>query len=203
MKFFWQIIASVYSVMQIAGLDLPTPSCLFHKPRIRFPKTIVETIRADVLFDSTERRLILQAAEDIFRFTNKRIKYDITFDLTFEIEDDLFAETNVILKSYSTDEYIQESDKKYENNVIGLCYFRENQTKCIYLVSDRLRRSDNLFRTTTIHEFGHYLGMNHTTGCSIMQPINKNLVPYPTYTDAVELARVWRCLPSDLGYFKL
>jgi Zn-dependent peptidase ImmA (M78 family) len=110
---------------------------------------------------------------------------------------------NIIMKSHSSEEYIKEADVKYENNVIGLCYYDNNKGKSIYLVTDRLERSDNLFKSTAIHEFGHYLGMTHTTGRSIMQPINSNSVPYPTYVDAVELAKIWKCLPSDFRYFKL
>lgn len=201
MKFFWRIITSIYSDLKISGLKLPPYSFLFHKPKIKFPKTIVEEVRAETTFNSHERELILEAAEDMFRFTNKRIKFNIKFDL--EPGEIIDYDTNVIMKSHSEEEHIQEADKRYENNVIGLCYYNNGAGKSIYLVSDRLERSDNLFKTTAIHEFGHYLGMGHTKCCSIMQPINSNGVPYPTYIDAVELAKIWKCLPSDLAYFKL
>lgn len=201
MKLFWRIVASIYTDLKISGLNLPPYSFLFHKPTIRFPKTIIETIRAEVKFNPRERELILEAAEDMFRFTNKRIRFDITFDL--ETDEIVPYEENVIMKAHSNEEYIKEADKKYENNVIGLCYYGDGKGKSIYLISDRLERSDNLFKSTAIHEFGHYLGMIHTKCCSIMQPVNSNSVVYPTYTDAVELARIWKCLPSDLCYFKL
>lgn len=201
MKLFWRIVASIYTDLKISGFDLPPYSFLFHKPTIKFPKTIVENIRAEVRFTSRERRLILEAAEDVFRFTNNRIKFDIKFDLE---ENEIIAyEENVIMKSHSSEEYIKNADIEYKNNVIGLCYYGDGKGKSIYLITDRLERSDNLFKSTAIHEFGHYLGMTHTTGRSIMQPINSNSVPYPTYTDAVELAKIWKCLPSDLRYFKL
>lgn len=200
MKLIWQIITSLYSILKKSGINLPPYSFLFNKPKIKFPKTIVETIRADSSFNERERKLIVEAAQDMFRFTNKRIKFNIRFDLEPE-ECDL--ESNVIYRICSDEEYIQKADEKYDNYVIGLCNYRENHTKVIYLIYDRLERSDNLFRTTTIHEFGHYLGMQHTTNCSIMQPVNPNTIPYPTYKDAVELAKIWKCLPTDLAYFKL
>lgn len=201
MKLFWRIVTSIYTDLKISGFNLPPYSFLFHKPTIKFPKTIIETVRAEVRFTPRERELILEAAEDVFRFTNKRIKFNITFDL--ELDEIVPYEENIIMKSHSDEEYIKEADKKYENNVIGLCYYGDGKGKSIYLVTDRLDRSENLFKSTAIHEFGHYLGMTHTTGRSIMQPINSNSVPYPTYIDAVELAKIWKCLPSDLGYFKL
>lgn len=200
MKLFWRIIAVLYTGFKISGVNVPAFSFLFNKPKIKFHETIIENIRGDVSFDMREQKLIEEAAKDMYRFTNGRILFHITFDLT--TEDDI-VDKNVILKAYSEQEYVQKADEKYDNRVIGLCYFRQNGTKSIHMISDRLTHSDNLFRTTVIHEMGHYLEMGHTKHCSIMHPTNSNVVPYPTYIDAVELASVWKCLPSDLRYFKL
>ncbi len=200
MKLFWRIVALAYSQIRLCGFNLPLYSFLFNKPKVKFHETIIETLHADTAFDLRERNLILEAAEDIYRFTNHRIKFDIIFDL--EQGDDIYSSC-VIIKANSTNQYIQDADKEFKNNVIGLCYYRENETKSVHLVGDRLATSKNLFRTTAVHEFGHYIGMDHTARGSIMQPINSNLVLYPTYIDAVELAKVWKCLPTDFEYFKL
>lgn len=202
MKLFWRFVILIYTGFKLAGIKLKPYSFLFNKPKINFHETIQETIHAGTDFNQHERELILEACDDMFRFTNGRIKFNILFDLDY-YDKESFINNCVMAKALSEDEHIQKADEKYENNVIGLCYFRDNGTKSIYLVTDRLSRSDNLFRTTAIHEFGHYLGMKHTKGISLMQALNPNNILYPTYIDAVELANIWKCLPTDFKYFKL
>lgn len=200
MKLFWKIIASLYSDLKMSGIKLPTYSFLFNKPKMNFDTTIIELVSGDVSFDDRERALILEAANDMYRFTNKRILFNITFDLE---SGDNINNKNVIIKSTSDQEHVQKADERHDNPVIGLCYYRDDNTKSIHMITDRLLYSDEIFRTTVIHEMGHYLDMTHTNEPSIMQPIISHVVAYPTYIDAVELARVWNCLPSELGYFKL
>lgn len=200
MKLFWRVLALIWSAFKIAGLNLPTFSFLFNKPQIKFHNTFVENLHGDLTFTMREQELILEAAKDMYRFTNGRVIFRIKFDLTSA--DDIY-DKNVIIKINSDEELIQKQDEHHGSNVLGLYYRRKNDTNSIYMVADRLTDSNNIFRTTVIHEMGHYLGMGHTEGCSIMHKHNSNLVPYPTLTDAKELAKIWKCLPTDLGYFKL
>lgn len=200
MKLFWRVLALIWAAFKISGLNLPTFSFLFNKPRIKFHNMIVETLHGDLAFTIREQKLILEAAKDMHRFTNGRVLFRIKFDLN---SNDNIYNRNVVLKITSDEELIQKQDKHHEANVLGLYYHRNNGTKSIYMITDRLNSSDNMFRTTMIHELGHYLGMGHTEGCSIMHKHNSNIVPYPTLPDAKELAKIWKCLPTDLSYFKL
>ena len=97
---------------------------------------------------------------------------------------------------------IVESDARIKNTTLGLCNYLPNDTIVLYLVPERLKNPFS-FRTTTIHEIGHALGMKHLGKPSVMHQYNHNDVLYPTYKDAIELGKLYGIDPKNLRYFKL
>ena len=72
--------------------------------------------------------------------------------------------------------------------------------KFILLVADRLR-SELDFRTATIHEIGHMLGLQHfaVPGITVMYPNLGGARACVTPTDLVALCSLWRCKPEKLS----
>lgn len=201
MKWFWNFISDIYSELVVAGLSLPTPKLLFHQPNYKLKCCYQETILADRNFTETERYLITEARKDLEHFCNGMIALDIRFELDPE-DKETIRDNCVLLRVEVTHPSIVESDAKLESITLGLCDYMRNKTRRLYLVPERLTNPIT-FRTTAIHELGHFIGLSHTEKPSIMHKHNNNNILYPTYIDAVELSKVWNCDIQDLRYFKL
>ena len=201
MKFFWSLLAEIYTDLFISGIKWAPPKFLFNQPKIKIPVTLTEIIHADIAFTEEERQYILQAAKDMEFFTNGWFNFDIVFDLDTG-NYDAFLDESIMLRVDGYNENIVESDKIHNNTTIGLCRYWDDGTRDIYMVYDRLH-DPITWRTTAIHELGHFIGLSHTNGRSIMHKCNSGKILYPTYTDAQEFAKVYNCLPTDLRYFKL
>lgn len=201
MKLFWSCLANIYTALVTSGLEIAPPRFLFHKPKIKVPVRIAEVIHADITFTPEERQYILQAAKDMEFFTNDWFTFDIKFDLDTE-NYDAFLEDSIMLRVDGYNANIVKSDEIHKNHTIGLCQYWEDGTRDIYMVYDRLRGPIE-WRTTCIHELGHFVGMGHTPRGSIMYKHNNRNILYPTYLDAKEFAEIYKCLPEDLRYFKL
>lgn len=200
MKFFWNLACELYTGLVTAGIKIPPSHRFFNQPKAATDIQIVEEIHGDISFPEHERYYILQAAKDFQYFSNDQITFDITFDLD-PTDKQAVEDQAIILRVDKTHPIIVEMDGYYKHNTLGLCHFREDKD-AIYMVHDRLSNPIT-YRTTAIHELGHFVGMDHTVGRSIMYKHNNNGVLYPTYIDAVELAEVYDCKPEDFRYFKL
>jgi hypothetical protein len=201
MRLLWSILAEVYSDLRIGGLKLGKPKLLFNQPKKELDCEYSETIWADTTFTPAERILILESLDDLHYFCNGLVRLEIRFEL--DKSDSEFIKKNcVLLRVDGYHPSIVASDERIKSTTIGLCDWMANDTKRLYLVHERLS-SPTTFRTTSIHELGHFIGLDHTKIPSIMHRSNHNNVLYPTRLDAEEVAKVWSINPQDLRYFKL
>lgn len=201
MHSLWSFIAGVYSDLIYAGLWNKPPTWLFNQPKKQLQCAYDGIIWGDVSFSEYERKVILQAVKDLEYFCNGLIKLEIVFNLD---PNDIETINNdcVLLKEDSNNPSIQKADGYYQSKVLGLCDYMEAGNRRLYLVHDRLL-DYHVYRTTAIHELGHFISMWHTPAPSIMHKNNNNNVLYPTYNDAKELADVWLCPIEMLRYFRL
>lgn len=201
MKWIYHILAVIYTKFVFYFFKISPPNFLFHKPKSNFPITWIEEIHADESFTTKERQHILEAAADISKFSNGWFLFDIKFDLKIT-DESACTIPSILIRSDHKDEVISYSDGYFKTKILGLYYRGNNNTRTIHLVEDRLN-NDTFWRTVTIHELGHLIGLQHTKKPSIMHKnINHNVL-YPTYLDAVEFAKLYGCEPNDLRYFKL
>lgn len=202
MRFFRKIISNIYSDLVVGGaLDIPPPNFLFHKPKKKVECYLKEVVLADRNFTPKERKLIVEAIKNLEDFCNGMIQIILSFELDPEDREQM-NNHSVLLRVDATHPSIVTSDEKLAATTLGLCEYMVNDTRRLYLVIERLQYPTT-FRTTTIHEFGHFLGMDHTEKPSIMHKQNSRNVLYPTYKDAMELAHRWNQHPNDFRYFIL
>lgn len=201
MKLLHKIAAFIYCDLVVDfGLDLAVPHWLFHQPIVQLEHTYTEFIRADINFTEKERLLIQRAARNLEWFCNGFLEIDIEFD--WDPAQEIPENTGIILRVPATDKTIADADGYFKNTVLGLCSWTKKHSTVIHLVHDRLQDA-NTFRTTVLHELGHYMGMGHTKKPSIMYKENYTRVLYMTYKDAVEFAKRFGLRPEYLRYFKL
>jgi len=203
MLFFWKILSYIYSdLVASIGLNIAPPDFLFYKPNKKIDRYSQQIVLADKNFTIKERKLILEAIRNLEYFCNGMIEINIIFELDSENKETL-NNHSVLLRVDASHPSIAASDEKLEaSTTLGLCEYMANDTKRLYLVIERLQ-DDIGFRTTTIHEFGHFIGLDHTSKPSIMYKHNNRNVLYPTHKDAIELAHKWGQLPNDFRYFML
>lgn len=199
MKLFWKIISNIYSELVIGGLEMSPPSWLFHQPKKTLPCLYRDTVLVDVNFTDKEKELIQRAVKDLHYFCNGMVELTLVFDLN-PYDYDRIRNNSVLLKVGPGHPSIVASDEKLQSTTLGLCEYMDNKTKRLYLVTERLP-NPTVFRTTTVHEFGHFIGMGHTEMPSIMHKHNNNVL-YPTHKDAKELSEVWGEWPGYFRYFK-
>lgn len=197
---FWKLLSGMYYLMIVAGAKNAPPSILFNKPKQKFRCKYYELIKADITFTEAERFYILEAIKDFEQFCNGLIKLDIEFNLDLTQEE--YINQSMLIRAVPTTKEIVMYDGYLQSNILGLCSCMENGFKKIHLVHNRLTNPIT-FRTTMIHELGHFVGLHHTRKKSIMHAYNHGNVLYPTYIDAREFARVFNCSPEQLRYFKL
>lgn len=201
MKFLWSVAAEVYSDLVLAGLEIAPPKLLFHQPKRKLDCAYSDVIFADKKFTDNERKLILEANQDLESFCNGLIQLDIVFELDAE-DKETIRNNCVLLRVAPTHPSIIASDETLKNTTLGLCDYMANDTRRLYLVPERLQNPIT-FRTTAIHELGHFIGLDHTKPNSIMYKHNTNRVLYPTRIDAQEVAKIWHYDPEQFKYFKL
>lgn len=201
MHSLWSFIAGIYSDLIYAGLWNKPPTWLFNQPKKQLECIYEDVIWADISFSQYERNIILAAVKDLEYFCNGLIKINVIF--TLDPNDfDTINNDNVLLKVKSDHSAITSADGYYQSTVIGLCDYMEAGNRRLYLVEDRLK-DYHVYRTTAIHELGHFIYMWHTQAPSIMHKHNHNNILYPTYNDAKELAKIWKCPIKMIRYFKL
>lgn len=200
MKRVWRLICLLYTDFVINFINIKAPDFLFHKPKFKITPFRTQVIHADISFSSEKRKLISEAADDIYRFTNERVKFDIVYD--YNPYDNVYYMGSLLVNANAETGVVKSYEDHHKITIIGLCCFLDCGYRDIYLVCDRIS-SDLMFKTTLIHELGHYIGADHVDGDGIMNAVNSNRILFPTYVDAVELAKSWKCLPSDFRYFKL
>lgn len=200
MKLFWNFACEIYTELIQIGFTFPPSQRFFNQPEIYEDFQIIEEIHADISFPENERHCIRQAAKDFEYFCNQRIVFDIIFDLEHD-DQQRISEEPVLVRASKKHPIIVETDGYHKCNILGLCQFRKNNN-AIYMVHDRLSNYQ-LYRTTAIHELGHFIGMHHVGSPSVMYKYNSGNVLYPTYIDAIEFAKLYDCKAEDLRYFKL
>lgn len=200
MRFFWKFLSKIYCELVIMGLDIVPPAMLFNKPQKQLEYKYFGEILADKNFTPDERNYIMEGVKNIEDFCNGIIKFDIRFDL--ESDTKFAPDTSLILKIGSDNPIVVAATKTYKSDILGLCQSAPSGLKIIYLVHDQLN-NPIIYRTTVIHELGHYIGLEHTKYASIMHKSNFGNVLFPTYIDAQEFAKKYNCSPEDLKYFKL
>lgn len=202
MKFFWSILARIYSDLILEGIKLPKLDLLFHKPIKKQMCLYQGIIFADINFTDTERLLILEGLDDLHFFCNGLIEIEIVFNLEATDEESI-KNNNVLLRVDGYHSSIIEADKAHESRVLGLCEYMDNDTIRLYLVPERLHNHPQYFKTTAVHELGHFISLGHTKKPSIMHKSNSNNVLYLTKVDAKEMAKVWEIDIENLRYFRL
>lgn len=201
MKLFWSILSSFYSDLYCAGIKIAKPKSLFNQPSKRLNCEYRTTIFADKTFTNQERILILEALDDLHYFCNGIVELEIVFDL--DSNDQEFIKNNCVLFRVDAEHpSIKESDENIKSTTLGLCSYMANDTRRLYLVSERLWNHIT-FKTTVTHELGHFIGLDHTNKHSIMHKSNYSNVLFPTRIDALEMGRAWHINPEDFRYFKL
>lgn len=200
MEKVWKFLAKIYCELTIIGLKVQPPKKFFNQPKQKLEWQYSEYILADITFTPKERDYILAGIKNFEYFCNGMIKFSIKFEL--EPKTLVPPNCSLLLRSASADPIIVLADDKFKSNILGLCQVTEAGARLIYLVHDRLAQ-DNVWRTTTAHELGHYVGMHHTERPSIMHRLNYGNVPFFTYIDALEFAHTFACSAEDLKYFKL
>ncbi len=201
MKFLWTLASELYSALITSGLEVPPPKFLFHQPKKQLECAWSSIILADTNFPESERKLILDAKADLEYFCNGLITLDIRFELDSE-DVEVIRKNCVLLRVSPNHPSIVASDENLKASTLGLCDYMSNDTRRLYLVPERLT-GPITYRTTAIHELGHFIGLDHTERPSIMHKSNYNGVLYPTRIDAKELAEVWGRNPEEFRYFKL
>jgi hypothetical protein len=200
-KLFWSLACDLYTDLTIGGLDIVPPKFLFNQPKEKLECIYSDTILADTNFPNNERKLILEAKRDIEYFCNGAIELDIRFELDSK-DKEAICSNNVLLRVTANHPHIKQSDERLESTTLGLCDWMHNDTIRLYLVPERLSNPIS-YRTTAMHELGHFISLDHTQRPSIMHKSNYSRVLYPTEIDARELARVWNYKPEQFRYFKL
>lgn len=160
-----------------------------------------DIIYVDKTFTPDEQKLIMEAVKNLEEFCNGMIELFLSFELDPD-DYDTIRNNSVLLRVNSDHEAIVTSDARIDGYTIGLCDYMSNDTRRLYLVMDRLPGSI-IFRTTTIHELGHFIGLGHIDSPSIMHRRNNSNVLYPTLKDAKEVSTRWNVYYKDLKYFKL
>lgn len=202
MKFLWSLAAEIYcDLVSGAGLKIAPPKFLFHQPKQKLKCIYSDIILADVNFTENEKKLIFEAVEDLEYFCNGLINLEILFKLD-PGDQETINHNDVLFRATSNHPSIVSSDEHLKAKTLGLCDYMDNDTRRLYLVSERLT-NPIIFRTTAIHELGHFIGLAHTKPDSIMYKNNTNRVLYPTIKDAQELGRVWNYKAENFRYFKL
>lgn len=187
--------------MYFRGAISTMPSWLFNNPSFEFNCENFFYIVADKSFNNQEREMILSATNDLEFLYNGLIK----FQIDFIIDDDnkiLITKNHCILKSNAKEAAIINADDNHKNYILGLCEYRSNNIKRLYIVRERLQTPFK-FKMVVMHELGHLLELEHTSYWSIMHSHHNSFITYPTYADAIEVARVWKMDVEELKYFKL
>jgi hypothetical protein len=201
MKPFWKLLSRIYCELNIGGVNFPPPQILFNKTKRQLDCNVTEYILADINFTEQERKIILQAIYDLEMFCNGFIKLNINFELDSN-DSQMIEDHCVLIRADGYHPSIVASDLAISSTTLGLCEYMSKGTRRLYLVIERLKHPIT-FRTTAVHELGHFIGLDHTERPSIMHKSNFCDVLYPTYVDAKELAKVWNIDPECLRYFKL
>ena len=199
MNWCLNILCKIYTSLIILGIKISPPSILFNNPKKKINASRTETIHADITFDEKERQYILQAAEEWRQFSNQSIDIKIDFDLNAEVP---FNYETTLIKATASDPITVESDGYFKCTILGLCKPNADETIDLYIIYDRLK-DPITFRSTVMHEIGHFLGLDHTPGNSIMSRRNHGNILHLTYNDAIEFAKKYKCQLSDLRYFCL
>lgn len=201
MDFILRLIIELYTILTQIGIKINPPNILFNSPKYIFEPKIVQEIHADTSFTKIERIYLLKAAEDWKRFSNNAIHFNLIFDLNLT-DLSLMNDKSIIVRVHSSCQAIKESDERIKSNTLGLCFFNTDTVRTIYLVFDRLTNM-NMLKSTTVHELGHYINLEHTDGHSIMNKCIMYDAVFLTYIDALEYCSKYNYIPKDLKYIKV
>lgn len=166
------------------------PKYLFHYSNTKTTETYDQPIYIDPNFSNKEKKLILEAINNLNFFLNNHIVFTASDNSPCKL-----------IKTNSKDESIKMDLSKYKFKVLGLCRYEDECNRKIYLLADNLD-SDKKWKTTIIHELLHAIWLGHVESDSVMHKYNKGYM-YPNKFDAQELINVWGDIElKDLNYFK-
>lgn len=159
-------------------------------------ETFVIVLRGDIDFNPCQRVATEDAINEWYEFTKGRFLFHVEYnlrktDLDAPINDDLIFKVN------SRFCHIKTWDK--QNGVIGLGFCNNSSNHgIIYMVDDRLNNHMD-FKTTMMHELGHYVGLEHTLEGSIMYKFSSSIKKF-TQLDGLEFCDKYGCELTDLHY---
>jgi len=181
------------------GIELPPFSIFFHQPNISLPYTYIEMLHADINFTIEEQNAILKAAEAWEYFSNGLFRIVIAFDYNPNEERNVGTD-GTIVKATANHKDVVRADGYYQINCWGLCAYRKDSVRDLYLVADRIGNEMRSFSAVAMHEIGHYLWLPRITGSGVMHP-NRYDVLFPTEADAIEYAGRYGLRKDDFRYF--
>jgi Zn-dependent peptidase ImmA (M78 family) len=159
-------------------------------------ETFIILLHGDRDFNGKQRNLIEDVIDEWYRFTKGKLLFHIEFDL-HKNDVDAPMRDDLIFKVNSKFCLVRRWDE--QNNITGLGYcYNKRKRGSLYMVSDRLT-DDNAFKTTLMHELGHYIGLDHTPKGSIMTAFSGEEKGF-TEIDAIEFCSKYGGTLDDLHY---
>lgn len=161
-------------------------------------ETLIILLRVDLDFTRKERAAIEQSCEEWYRFTRGTILFHPVFDLHKQdldapMRDDLVLRVPPEFWRITAAPII--ACGLYQPEAIA------GKTDCratIYLVPQRLQLP-GAFEETMTHELGHFLGLDHTEGRSVMNAGSAGITRL-TEIDAREFCRAFDCEMKELDF---
>lgn len=163
-----------------------------------FDETLIILLRVDITFTRKERAALERSCEEWYRFTRGAIFFHPLFDLYKQdldapMQDDLVLRVSPEFWRIAATPII--ACGLYQPETIA---GKKDYRATIYLVPQRLRMP-GAFEETMTHELGHFLGLDHTEGRSVMNAGSAGVTRL-TEIDAKEFCRAFECGIEELDF---
>lgn len=159
-------------------------------------ETFIILLHGDMDFSQQERQIVSEAVDRWYEFTNGKFLFHIIYDIS-KYDLDALTKDDIILKVASSFYLVKESEQRSKGRTCGLCHRFTNRGN-IYMVENRVRNYQT-FRTVLMHELGHYIGLDHTEGPSIMYEYTDQTGDF-TKNDALAFCEEYGCGLNELRY---
>lgn len=185
------------------GFKIITKEPEYNIPSITLATKYYDILHADIKFNLKERKEIEAAVQEWNLFCNGFIVLDLVFDYDDEDYQPLPKNRAIIIKANEQHSIIKNYELKNKCLVVGFCHIDNDNGTDIYLLYKRInkfKKSNNNWKTVTMHEIGHYLGMRHVDAICIMHPTGSNYLNSLTEKDAEEFCRIYNVDIKELFY---